>query len=56
MNLRAGVLTLAVCGTVVAAPGIADADADATDDDPIPNRILKTACTAEQITAAARDV
>jgi hypothetical protein len=53
MNLRAGVLTLAVCGTVVAAPGIADADA--TDDYPIPNRILKTACTAEQIMAAARD-
>jgi hypothetical protein len=54
MNLRAGVLTLAVCGTVVAAPGIADADA--TDDYPIPNRILKTACTAEQIMADARDV
>jgi hypothetical protein len=52
MNLRAGVLTLAVCGTVVAAPGIADA----TDGYPIPNRILKTACTAEQIMAAARDV
>jgi hypothetical protein len=46
MNLRAGVLTLAVCGTVVAAPGIADGDA--TDDYPIPNRILKTACTEEK--------
>jgi hypothetical protein len=35
-------------------PGIASADA--TDDYPIPNRMLKTSCTAEQIMAAARDV
>ena len=32
------------------------ASADATDDYPIPNRIIKTTCTAEQIMAAARDV
>lgn len=30
--------------------------ADATDDYPIPNRILHTPCTAEQIMAAVRDV
>ena len=35
-------------------PGVASADA--TDDYPIPNRMLKTTCTAEQIMAAARDV
>ncbi|MGD9619520.1 MAG: DUF5078 domain-containing protein [Mycolicibacterium sp.] len=34
----------------------ATASADATDDYPIPNRMLRTACTAEQIMAAARDV
>ena len=43
-----------MCGTVVAAPGFASADA--TDDYLIPNRILMTTCTAEQIMAAARDV
>lgn len=32
------------------------AAADATDDYPIPNRMLRTSCTAEQIMAAARDV
>ena len=31
------------------------ASADATDDYPIPNRMIKTSCTAEQIMAAARD-
>ena len=30
--------------------------ADATDDYPIPNHMLRTSCTAEQILAAARDV
>lgn len=34
----------------------AAASADATDDYPIPRRILNTTCTAEQIMAAARDV
>lgn len=43
-----------VASAVMAAPGIASADA--TDDYPIPNRILRTTCTAEQIMAAARDV
>ena len=32
------------------------AAADATDDYPIPNRILQTSCTAEQLMAAVRDV
>lgn len=32
------------------------ASGDATDDYPIPNRILHTACSAEQILAAVRDV
>jgi hypothetical protein len=40
------------CAAVVL-PAIASADA--TDDYPIPNRILETTCTAEQIMAAARD-
>jgi hypothetical protein len=52
--MRAAVLALVMCGTLVAAPGFASADA--TDDYPIPNRMLKTTCTAEQIMAAARDV
>ena len=34
----------------------ATAAADATDDYPIPNRILRTSCTAEQVMAAVRDV
>lgn len=38
----------------IAAPGVASADA--TDDYPIPSRILRTTCTAEQVMAAARDV
>ena len=54
MYQRAGLVTLAMCGTVMATAGIASADA--TDDYPIPNRILKTTCTVEQIMAAARDV
>ena len=37
----------------LAVPAVASADA--TDDYPIPNRMLKTTCTAEQIMAAARD-
>jgi len=52
--LRAGVLAVALTATLIAATGIAAADA--TDDYPIPNRILRTSCTAEQIMAAARDV
>jgi hypothetical protein len=51
--LRLGAAALALAGAL-ATSGIAAADA--TDDYPIPNRILKTPCTAEQIMAAARDV
>ena len=36
----------ALSGFVIASP--ATASADATDDYPIPNRILKTGCTAER--------
>ena len=52
--IRAGVAASAVACSLAAAPGLASADA--TDDYPIPNRILRTTCTAEQIMAAARDV
>lgn len=52
--IRASVAACAVAGSLAAVPGMASADA--TDDYPIPNRILKTTCTAEQIMAAARDV
>lgn len=52
--LRSGFAALAVGASLAAVPGIAGADA--TDDYPIPNRILKTPCTAQQILAAARDV
>ena len=54
MNIRARVLGLIMCGTVFAAPGLAAADAG--DDYPIPNRILKTTCTVDQYMAAVRDV
>ena len=49
-ELSVGVL---VTGLLLATPGVASADA--TDDYPIPNRILKTQCDAEQILAAVRD-
>jgi len=52
--LRATIVALASGVIVLAAAGIATADA--TDDYPIPNRILRTSCTPEQIMAAARDV
>ena len=52
--LRAGVAALAVG---IAAPAFAgNAAADASDDYPIPHRMIVTTCTAEQIMAAARDV
>ena len=54
MRLRTGVAALAIGGTLAAAPGFAAADA--TDDYPIPHRMMVTTCTAEQIVAAARDV
>jgi hypothetical protein len=52
--IRFGAVVAVVASAVMSAPGIASADA--TDDYPIPNRILRTTCTAEQIMAAARDV
>ena len=43
-----------MCGTILATAGLASADA--SDDYPIPNRILKTTCTVDQYMAAVRDV
>jgi Domain of unknown function (DUF5078) len=50
---KASVAMTALGVVALALSGIASADA--TDDYPIPNRMLKTTCTAEQIMAAARD-
>ena len=47
---------LAVLAVTAAALAPATAGADATDDYPIPHRMLVTTCDAEQIMAAARDV
>ena len=50
---------LAACAATIIAAGLlapAVARADATDDYPIPHRMIVTTCTAEQIMAAARDV
>jgi hypothetical protein len=44
----------AIAAILLSTPGLAGADA--TDDYPIPNRVLQTYCTAEQLMAAARDV
>jgi Domain of unknown function (DUF5078) len=56
---RLGSVTRAGVGVValgIAATGLAGtAAADATDDYPIPRKIINTTCTAEQILAAARD-
>ena len=47
-------IALAALGLVaMALPGVASGDA--TDDYPIPHRMIVTTCTAEQILAAARD-
>src|SRR5262249_1816876 len=54
MMLRVGSAALAVSAILAAAPGVAAADA--TEDYPIPHRMIVTTCTAEQILAAARDV
>ncbi|MFZ0834311.1 MAG: DUF5078 domain-containing protein, partial [Mycobacterium sp.] len=55
---RTASMAIAALGAITMAgiSGPAVASADATDDYPIPNRMLKTTCTAEQIMAAARDV
>jgi hypothetical protein len=50
---RVGIATL--ISTLAAIAFAATAVADATDDYPIPHRMIVTTCTAEQILAAARD-
>jgi hypothetical protein len=50
---KSSIVMVAVGCAAVAFPGIASADA--TDDYPIPNRILKTTCTVDQYMAAVRD-
>jgi len=50
---RAGIAILG--GTIAATVFPATAAADATDDYPIPHRMIVTTCTAEQILSAARD-
>ncbi|MDT5095593.1 MAG: hypothetical protein QOH60_4956 [Mycobacterium sp.] len=50
---RAGIIALTA--TFAAAVFPATSAADATDDYPIPHRMIVTTCTAEQILAAARD-
>jgi hypothetical protein len=52
-GLRACVITATVSASLAAVPAIASADA--SDDYPIPNRMLKTTCTVDQYMAAARD-
>jgi len=51
--LRGGVAIIALGISPLAFAG--SAAADATDDYPIPHRMIITTCTAEQILAAARD-
>jgi hypothetical protein len=51
--LRGSLAGLALGVTAVVFPGMGSADA--TDDYPIPHRMIITTCTAEQILAAARD-
>ena len=51
--LRAGIAVVA--GGIAATAFAGAAAADATDDYPIPHRMIITTCTAEQLLAAARD-
>jgi Domain of unknown function (DUF5078) len=53
LGLRGGALVAALGVVATAFPGAAAADA--SDDYPIPHRMIVTTCTAEQILAAARD-
>lgn len=53
--MKRALIILAACAATVVS-GVPAAVADATDDYPISSRILTTACTAEQLMAAARDV
>jgi hypothetical protein len=57
MRIRpvSGAVIAVLTGAFAAMAFPAAAAADATDDYPIPHRIIVTACTAEQILAAARD-
>ena len=52
--VRTAAAALAVAGAVATVPAVASAAA--SDDYPIPNRIIKTTCTVDQYMAAARDV
>src|SRR5258707_11334196 len=54
MLIKVSVAAAAISVAAVALPVVASADA--SDDYPIPNRILKTTCTVDQYMAAARDV
>ena len=53
-TIRMGAAAAALGMAALALP--ATASADASDDYPIPHRMIITTCTAEQIMAAARDV
>src|SRR5258705_12458206 len=54
MLIKSSVAIAALSVAATLFPAVASADA--TDDYPIPNRILKTTCTVDQYMAAARDV
>jgi hypothetical protein len=53
MLIKTSVAAAALSIAAMALPAVASADA--TDDYPIPNRILKTTCTVDQYMAAVRD-
>lgn len=55
-RIRRTATAVALAVAITAGAASAPASADATDDYPIPFRILNTSCTAEQIMAAVRDV
>ena len=50
---KAGIVATTLSAFALALPSVASADA--TDDYPIPNRMLKTTCTVDQYMAATRD-
>ena len=54
MWIKASIAAAAVSVAGMVIPAVASADA--SDDYPIPNRILKTTCTVDQYMAAVRDV
>ena len=54
MWIKASVAAAVVSVAAMTLPAVASADA--SDDYPIPNRILKTTCTVDQYMAAVRDV